>query len=253
MRIGVAILATNAYFLLGLRFVHKWIRYYTGDASIVFHFFSDKNPKEYLNETNNMIIVHHPENHKNWVEGTNSKFKNIITLENEDLDYIYYFDADTDIKHPFTENWFLGDLVGGEHFGNKLWMENNKAFERYEKSRAYIPVDTRLPQMYYYGAFFGGTKFNVINFCRTLKDNQEADRLINFEPGCNDESYINAYFHYNPPSKTVLSQDFAFIISDKAGIGETRMPTLDISEFLQQIKNNKHKNWDVSGNKFYVT
>ena len=252
MRIGVAILATNAYFLLGLRLVHKWMKHYKGNANIVFHFFSDKNPKEYINESPKMIIVHHPENHKNWVDGTNSKFKNIIKLENEDLDYIYYFDADTNINNDFTEEWFLGNLVGGEHFGNRDWMKDEKAFERNPNSKAYVSKDTKLPQMYYYGAFFGGTKTNIINFCKTLKFYQEEDKKINFEPGCNDESYINAYFHYNPPTKVVYLEHFKFIISDKAGLGETRMPTLDISNFLTQIKNNKHKDWNVSGNKFYV-
>ena len=28
---------------------------------------------------------------------------------------------------------------------------------------------------------------------------QLEDKKINYEPGVNDESYINAYFHYNPP------------------------------------------------------
>lgn len=250
MRIGVVILATNAYFLLGLRFVHKWMKHYKGNASIVFHFFSDQNPKEYINESPNMIIIHHPENHQNWVEGTNSKFKNIIKLENEDLDYIYYFDADTNINDDFTEEWFLGDLVGGEHYGNRSWMAENKGFERYEKSKAYVPFDTKLPQMYYYGAFFGGTKTNVINFCRALKENQEADKRINFEPGCNDESYINAYFHYNPPQKTVLTDQFKFAISDKGGLGETRIPTLNIQPFLQELEKNKNKNWDIANGSF---
>lgn len=252
MRIGVVILATNAYFLLGLRFVHKWMKHYKGTASIVFHFFSDQNPKKYLNDATNITIVHHSDAHTNWAEGTNSKFKNILKLENEDLDYIYYFDADTNINNDFTEEWFLGEMVGGEHYGNRSWMAENKAFERYEKSKAYVPFDTKLPQMYYYGAFFGGTKNNTINFCRSLKDNQEADKRINFEPGCNDESYINAYFHYNPPQRTVPSDQFKFAISDKGGIGETRMPTLNIQPFLQELEKNKNKNWDIANNLFVL-
>jgi len=46
--IGIVLLATNAYFILGLRFVKKFFHHYKGDKKLVFYFFSDENPKPYL-------------------------------------------------------------------------------------------------------------------------------------------------------------------------------------------------------------
>lgn len=50
----------------------------------------------------------------------------------------------------------------------------------------------------------------------------------------NDESYINAYFHYNPPM-TVPSDKFMFDISDKGGIGETRNTNLDVERYKKML------------------
>jgi hypothetical protein len=175
---------------------------------------------------------------------------NIISLAASDVDYIYYFDADTKIYRDFTEEWFIGDIVGGEHFENNLSMKDKKNFERNPKSTAYIPLDTPLPQMYYLGAFFGGRRDNIIAVCNTLLQNQLKDKEINFEPCWNDESYLNAYFHYNPPTYTILTVDFKFGISDKGGIQGTRHPKKDVQDLLNDIKTNKANYWDISKGQF---
>ena len=46
--IGIVIIATNAYFVLGVRFIKKFMHHYKGDNSITFYFFSDTDPKPYL-------------------------------------------------------------------------------------------------------------------------------------------------------------------------------------------------------------
>jgi hypothetical protein len=74
-----------------------------------------------------------------------------------------------------------------------------------------------------------------MDFCNTLISYQIEDKKIGYEPGVNDESYINKYFHFNPPTYTVLCDKFAFAISDKGGIGETRYPTLDIEQHKNRI------------------
>lgn len=236
-KIGIVILATNAYFALGIKFVKQFTHFNEGSDNIIFYFFSDTDPTDYI--PNNINIQYIPENHTSWVDGTNSKFKNIILLENEDIDYLYYFDADTSVSSKFTTDWLIGDMVGGEHFGNRSWMKDIKNFDRNPQSKAYVPLDTSLPQTYFYGAFFGGLKNNVINFCKTLREWQLEDQKIPYEPGVNDESYINAYFHYNPP-KIIKQEDFKFNVSDKSGIGETRNINLDIDEIKSELL--KHKN-----------
>lgn len=122
MRISVLIIATNSYLPLGIRFVKKFIHHYKGQYIINFHFISDEDPNQFL--PNNVNIKWIKQNHESQVNATNSKFTNILSLDSND-DYLYYFDADTNIKKDFTESWFIGDLVGGEHYGNKTWMKDN--------------------------------------------------------------------------------------------------------------------------------
>lgn len=244
--IGIVILATNAYFVLGLRFIKKFNHFYKGEKDIKFYFFSDTNPFPYLSGENVEWIE---EKHTSWVEGTNSKFRNIISLENSDSDYLYYFDADTNINKDFTDEWFLGDLVGGEHYGSRTYLKDGIGYDHNPKSKAYVPYNTPLPCTYYYGAFFGGLKSKVIELCKILRTNQLEDKKIPYEPVVNDESYINQYFHYNPPTLVVPSDKFQFIVSDKGGIGETRNTKLDTEEFKQRLKENSQKIFEIQKNK----
>lgn len=235
--IGIVIVATNMYFVLGVLFMKQFKHYYQGDRKIKFYFFSDTDPEAYLPEDLDYKFIQ--SSHSTWVDGTNSKFKNIISIEEDtkECEYLYYFDADTSIIKGFTEEWFLGDLVGGEHYGNRIFEK--LPYDRNPRSKAYIPHDTQLPQMYFYGAFFGGKRERVLEFCKVLRENQLADKLINYEPGVNDESYINQYFHYNPPTYTVPSSKFPFMISDKAGIIKERDNLDNLSIYKQNLLDHK--------------
>lgn len=242
--IGIVILATNAYFVLGVRFIKKFVHHYKGESNIKFYFFSDEDPHPYLPDDIN--VEYHFAKHNNWVDATNDKFRNMIGLADCDSDYLYYFDADTSVSRDFTEEWFLGDLVGGEHYGNRGWLAGGKGFDKNPKSKAYVSQDTSLPCVYHYGAFFGGKKNKVIDFCKTLREWQLEDKKIPYEPGVNDESYINAYFHYNPPM-TVPCEKFAFDISHKGGIGETRNTKLDVSDLKKQMLEHKNNVFNING------
>lgn len=247
MKIGIVILATNSYFVLGLRFMHKFMRYYRGGAQVTFYFFSNEDPKGYCSFNN---IVYKNTIHTDWAQATNSKFSNILSLSDADEDYLYYFDADTSINKDFTEEWFLGDLVGGEHYCNRY--EGRKPYDTNPQSKSYVPDNSPLPQIYYYGAFFGGKKDKVLEFCKILRENQIEDKKIPYEPGVNDESYINQYFHYNPPTLTVPSDKFAFIISDKGGIKDTRNTKTNIINTKKSIKLRHSSNWDIINGKFTI-
>jgi hypothetical protein len=247
--IGIVLLATNSYFILGIRFIKKFMHHYKGDKHITFHFYSDTDPKPYLQE--GVDVRFYPESHSNWVEGTNSKFKNVIVLENSDSDYLYYFDADTNVSKDFDEEWFLGDLVGGEHYGNRSFLSNGKGFDKFPQSKAYIPDNSLFPYTYHYGAFFGGKKDRVVEFCKTLREWQLEDKKIPYEPGVNDESYINAYFHYNPPY-TVPCDKFVFDISDKGGIGETRNTSLNVDHHKKTLLDNKDRLFNIQNNEIIL-
>ncbi len=243
--IGIVVVATNAYFPLGVRFIRRFHHFYTGSRDIRYYFFSDIDPTHYLPD--DMDVRYTSTHHDSWVDATNSKFTNIVSID-DDVDYLYYFDADTLVSRPFDEEWFLGDLVGGEHYGNRGYEAQGATaypFERNDISSCYIPLDTDRDMMYYYGAFFGGRKDRVMDFCLELIKNQEKDREIPYEPGVNDESYINHYFHYNPP-KVVFSKDFAFGISCKGGMGETRDANLDITQLVNDLKLHKGKLFNIN-------
>ena len=252
-KIGIVILATNSYFILGIRLIKKFMHHYNGDSEIKFYFFSDENPSDYLPENINVSFIN--QSHTDWVSATNSKFKNIIDIKEQllnEVDYVYYFDADTNVSRSFTEEWFLGDLVGGEHYGNESFLSNGQGFDRNPIGNSYVPIDSVLPYTYHYGAFFGGLTQNIIKFCQILRDYQIQDQAIGYEPPVNDESYINKYFHYNQPSYTVPCEKFMFDISDKGGIGETRNVNLDISEFKRVLKNNRYKLFNLYNNQLIL-
>jgi hypothetical protein len=248
-KIGIVILATNAYFVLGVRFIKKFMHHYKGESEIKFYFFSDEDPSAYISD--DVKVEYHPAEHNSWVDATNDKFRNIIDLANCDSDYLYYFDADTSVSRDFTEEWFVGDLVGGEHYGNRGWLKGGVGFDKNPASKAYVPADTTLPCTYHYGAFFGGKKDIVVDFCKTLREWQLEDKKIPYEPGVNDESYINAYFHYNPPV-TVPCEKFMFDISHKGGIGETRNVNLSIADLKSDMLLYKNDVYDISNGKIVL-
>jgi hypothetical protein len=250
-RIGIVIIATNSYFVLGLRFINKFNHYYKGDCEITFYFFSDTDPRYYLPDSNN--IQYRETQHSDWVEGVGSKFSNILSLSRCDQDYLFYFDADTNIDRDFDEEWFIGDLVGYEHYGNNDWMKDNKAYERNPISSCYIPHNTKLNQIYYGSCLFGGLKNEMIQMCIVLRRNQLEDKKINYEPGVNDESYVNHYFHYNPPSHIILSPNYKFAVSCKGGIGETRNPELSVENYKKTILENPGRLFDIqNGALFFI-
>lgn len=247
MKIGIVVLCTNAYFPLGIRLIKRFMQFYTGEQEIKFFFFSDENPKDYLPDGYDVEYIY--TTNKNWVEGTNLKFTSILYLENRDVDYLAYFDADSDVDKNFTEDWFIGDSVAGQHFGDLDWMKEIKGFERNPCSKAYIPFDTPLPQMYYYGAFFSFSKEKMINFCRLMIEWQSADKQWGYEPSCHDEAYIQRFFHYNSPSKVVLCKDFKFLISHKGGLVDTRNMNLDTSEIKKDLKKYRNQNINIEHGK----
>ena len=250
MKIGVTIVATNSYFPLGIRLIKRFAQFYKGNAEITFYIFTDTNPKDYLPDNINCVYIHRE--HKQWVDGTNSKFQNILDIAdlliNED--YVMQLDADTNVSREFTEDWFIGDRVGGQHYGDIGYVE--KPFDRHILSMAYIPKDTPYPQTYYYGAFFSFSYKELIEFCETLIKWQKYDKeKLNYEPVWNDESYINKYFHYNPP-KTILCKDFPFIVSDKGGIGETRNTNLDVNSLKADLRKYRDMLIDIKNGKVCV-
>lgn len=242
MIIHIIIICTNKYFNLGIRLINNYNTYYNGNQKIIYHVFTDKNPDNFINKY--IEYKYYPTIHRTWQESTNSKFKSILQVLdtynnlNED-NYIYYLDADTNIIKYFNDDILLGDLVGAEHFDNNTRMKDEKDYDRNILSKAYVPYETQLFQMYFHAAFFGGKLNNIKNLCKTIIENQIYDKIIlNYEPIWNDESYINNYFHYFPPTKIIYYEDFPFIISDKDGMDDQRSFIYNNEHFENIYKDN---------------
>lgn len=248
-KIGIVVIGTNGYFPLLIRFVKRFMQYYKGNRGIKFFLFTDENPKDYLPEGIDYEYIH--TTNKSWVDGTNLKFNSIISLEDKGVEYLVYLDADSNVDKEFTEDWFIGDLVGGQHYADQSWMKEKKGYDRNPKSKAYIPFDTSLEQTYFYGAYFSAKKEKMIELCKTLKEWQDADHAIGYEASVNDESYLNKYFHYNRP-KVIPTNEFKFLVSDKGGIGETRNMNLDISRIKEELKLHKNDNIDIQNGKVVI-
>lgn len=246
-RVGIVILATNVYFVLGLRFMKRFIHFYRGDCEIVFYFFSDEDPTPYIPE--NIKVKFYKQTHRDWRAGTNSKFKNIVNIQydlKKDVDYVYYFDADTNVNKEFTEDWFMGEYVSGEHYGNKGWLANGAGFDRSPIGKSYVPISSNLPYTYRYGAFFGGSVESMLFMCQKLMEWQIIDTDKGYEPPNNDEGYLNCYFHFNTPTLTVPSDKFEFLISDKGGLEEVvRHPETDISAMKKELLENKDQLFNI--------
>lgn len=213
------VLATNSYLPLGIRLYKNLCRYFQGDFHV--NMVVNRDPSPFLSDRFLHNISFSADNNTSWVDCMYLKFKWMLATEAK---FIYYLDADTNLNKTVNKSLFCNSeyqLVGAEHFNNRSVMKDIKNYERNKISQAYIPVTTSLPQMYYQGAFFGGQKENIDVFCKTILDWKAKDKAINFEPGVNDESYINKFFHYNQP-KTLHLEEFPFIVSCKGGINNSR-------------------------------
>lgn len=245
-KLAITLVATNAYIALGIRFIKKFIYHYKGDRQLIFCIYTDHDPYQYLSEYESSLVEYIHTEHKSWVVGANSKFRNILFFSKRtEADHVFFFDADTDIVKDFNENWFIGDMVVGEHFGNRTYMKSFKYFDQNPRSSCYVNPFSNLKREYYYGAFFGGTKRNMIKFCSTMVEWQEHNKKIKYEPPVNDESYLNAYFHYNKATRVVRTPDFDFIISDKGSIENTRNASLDIENLKKDMIIHKNKVYDI--------
>lgn len=237
MEIGIVIIGTNDYMVLAIRFIKNFLHFYKGKANIKFYLFCDDDPYQYLSKEECKHVMPFMNNHNKWREGTNAKFTNILKLENKLMNYVYYFDADTNINYPFTEDWFIGDMVGGQHFlDNEMREKEDYNFDYNIMSSCFIDLTLGLPKTYYYGAFFGGTKKNIMKFCTKLLGQMKYNQKFNHEPPWNDESYINAEFHYHPPTKVVKCQDFQFEISNKGLTRDYRFPSKKFDSKSRNLK-----------------
>ena len=88
--VAICVIGTNAYFVLALRFINRMFHLYRGKHRLKFYFFTERDPHPFLPDTCDICWI--PCSHKSWLDATNSKFENILSI-NDRNDYLFYFDA----------------------------------------------------------------------------------------------------------------------------------------------------------------
>jgi len=244
--INITVIGTNAYALLALRFIRRWMHFYGGvmDAPefnhrVTFHLFSDVDPYEHLDVTRGQVVWRQTQ-HRSWLEADHAKIETVGRVAEAGEAYTYYFDADTNIQRRFTSQWFVGELVAGQHYCDV----RHKPFDRNPDSHCCVPSDAP-GQVYCYGAFFGGTSARVAEMCRELVQRERADREGGYEAAVNDESYLNWYWHHNKPTLVVPCHEFPFSVSDKGGLAIERRPEFAIHEQLAALRARRGDLFDI--------
>ena len=243
--VAICVIGTNAYFVLALRFINRMFHLYRGKHRLKFYFFTERDPHPFLPDRCDISWLRR--RHKSWVDATNSKFNSISSI-NEKHDYLFYFDADTNINTTMND-WFIGELVSGEHWGHVGHPYNKLPFDKKGKGRCNIPFEEGRQYTYRYGAFFGGTFYNVQKLCSVCKNLQDLDHSEGYEAGVNDESYLNYYFHNNA-NKTIKSRNMPLGISCKGGLDLGRRCDVAFTEIEQKIRTNKNKLFNILYGKY---
>lgn len=169
--ISIVIIATNIYFILGLKLMKEINKYYIEDEPINFFFCSDKSPLEYLNDSDlkkcNFVKI--PKG--DWLSACYNKYNQIINLQDKLGDRILYFDSDTSIKHTFFDSTMFIDstYVVLKHFMNDYYFKTGRRewpYENNNKSTAFIDYKNtdNSNRVYYHASFFGGKKKKFYNY-----------------------------------------------------------------------------------------
>jgi hypothetical protein len=252
-KICLLIVATNVYFILGVRFINKWNKLYKGNNNIHFHFVSDQNPFEYLPNDINNVTYENVESVEDWTYNSMLRLYKTLELKDKDYDQIYWFDADTNIDYVFEDNW-VGDLVSYIHgYKMMVWMTTNA------RSSSFIPFEKNLD--YYQACFWGGNKDIVIDACEKSLLLYEYDKAIDYVPSWADEKYLNKYFYFKRPSKSFKQGQLPFRVADKgrqgviSGIDHKPFYDIETSQYqliLENVKQNKELFWDIEDSSFIV-
>lgn len=132
-----------------------------------------------------------------------------IFMDNKDIfkkyDYVFYLDADMVLVGDIEED-IISDVVNVSHPGFYQKNRQDFSYEKNEKSTAYMREDEGTE--YYQGCFQGGRTDLFLEMCSVLRENIRKDLKNNIIAEWWDESHMNRYRFFNPPTKT-LSPDYA--------------------------------------------
>ncbi len=238
---GIVVLATGAYFLLGLRLVKGFRRYFRGSGRVVFYFHSDNDPTPYLPANSEVRHVHTA--HRAWPSVAKSKYRCILAAEAQmradGVEQVCYIDADSNFCSEFSDDWLPPvDLFGAQHFCNAYEDYGHPTFETNPASAACLNVGRETEGLlYYYGCIWGGQIDVLLGLCRVCKAMTDRDEAQGLHAVWDDESYLNKYLHdCRSPDAVILDRALPFAVSDKGGMeGTSRSLSFDLREHHEAL------------------
>lgn len=163
------------------------------------HYFVFTDALKLYGEENNPRIHHCLQEAYVWPFATLRRFEIFLGKEEElkNYDYIFFFNANAQIKTPITPEMFLPRTERGEHlvfvqhpaFYNKPNYEFT--YDRNPWCRAFIPMG--LGRYYVCGGINGGESKAFLKLCHTLNRRIRKDLDHNIIAQWHDESHINRY------------------------------------------------------------
>lgn len=254
-KIRVVLVATNAYFLLGIRLINRWKNLYSGNNDYIFHFISDKDPKEYL-YTHKDAVIYENIDSSDWFSNNMLRIEYLKKIAQLESDYVICIDADTNVENIIVDDLFLYDTFFLQHVGREYVEINN------DKSVGYMNFSNLEDKDFVQACFFGGIPDKVINMCDYVIKCLDIDRPIGKILNNIDETYLTKYFYINQGYVSLKRENLPFFITDKGDerpseSGWNKTPFYDLSDeeyenLLLEVKNNHDKLFNIRNNKIIL-
>jgi histo-blood group ABO system transferase len=142
-----------------------------------------------------------------WPDTTLMRFEIMLSAWNETLqgfDYLYWMDADTLAVADFCYD-ILGERVALSH----TWFPAGRKapFEDNYQSTAFVPRQEADIQLYFSAHLYGGSRDRFEHLLRSCADTVATDRANYITALVHDESYLNRYMIFHPPT-LILTHSF---------------------------------------------
>lgn len=195
-------------------------------------------------DDHNIIVEHHHIDDYPWPIVTLFKMKYMLMFKC-DCDYIFYFNANSEILPINDYSWFDKDKLNlAYHKDYFSYNQNSCIFlEPYmdnPNSTSYMGTSD---YTYVQGAFFGGPYTEVYKMCEQVNEMITIDLNNNIIPRYHDETYLNKYnyLHNNSYISNVLISQIKYNINDIKSFDPTQFIILHENIYKLDDNNKKDK------------
>lgn len=195
INIAILYIATGRYTIFWEYFYHSAEKNLLPNCKKHYFIFTDSVGELIGENTQNVTKV--KQEKLGWPYDTLMRFDMFLSIKDklQEFDYVYFFNGNTEIIQPISENEFLPnkheELVFA-HQPHMFHLNRNKfTYERNMNSKAYIPFNQG--KYYITGALNGGTASAYLKMCEILSNNIHQDLKNNIIAIWHDESHLNHY------------------------------------------------------------